>query len=419
MMHRPLSIISFSIICTLITSVSAQAEEPYWNQFRGPHADGASATAKPPIQFGDKENVLWKTPIHGKGWSSPVVWDQQIWLTTAPADGTELFAVCVNLNSGQIEHDLRVFEVANPEFCHPTNSYASCTPVVEEGRVFVTFGSYGTACLDTQAGEKLWERRDLVCDHFRGPASSPILHGDLLIIQFDGVDVQYVVALDKHTGQTVWKSHRDIDFDTDDGDFKKAYATPTVIRVGEQEQLVCPSAMETIVYEPRTGKEIWRVHHGGMNTSARPIFQHGLVFISAGQGNSSLIAVLPSGSGDDATPRIVWNTGKGVPDRSSLIVVNGELYMVSDGGVASFLSASSGERIWSKRLGGEFWASPVFADGRIYCSNKDGIVFVLKAGPEFEILAENYFPAGFNASPAFAGDTLILRSFTHLYRIGR
>ena len=132
-MHRPLSIISFSIICTLITSASVQAEKPYWNQFRGPHADGASATAKPPIQFGDKENVLWKTPIHGKGWSSPVVWDQQIWLTTAPADGTELFAVCVNLNSGQIEHDLRVFEVADPEFCHPTNSYASCTPVVEGG----------------------------------------------------------------------------------------------------------------------------------------------------------------------------------------------------------------------------------------------------------------------------------------------
>ena len=194
-MSRQFYFILFSSICALIATASARAEEPYWNQFRGPHADGASATARPPIEFDDEKNVLWKTPIHGKGWSSPVVWEQQIWLTTAPVDGTELFAVCVNLNSGQIEHDLRVFEVADPNFCHPTNSYASCTPVVEAGRVYVHFGSYGTACLDTRTGKKLWERRDLECDHFRGPGSSPILHGDLLIIQFDGVDVQYVVAL--------------------------------------------------------------------------------------------------------------------------------------------------------------------------------------------------------------------------------
>ena len=418
-MGRPLSIISSCSICVLLASASALAEEPYWNQFRGPHADGASTTAKPPIEFGDENNVLWKTPIHGKGWSSPVVWDQQIWLTTALVDGTKLFALCIDLDSGQIEHDLRVFKVAEPEFCHPTNSYASCTPVVEEGRVYVHFGSYGTACLDTQTGEKLWERRDLECDHFRGPASSPILHGDLLIIQFDGVDLQYVVALDKQTGQNVWKTDRDIDYGTDEGDYKKAFATPTVIRVGEQEQLVCPAAVETIVYNPQTGEEVWRVLHGGMNASGRSIYKNGLLFISAGQGNTSLIAVLPPGSGYDTAPRIVWSTGKVVPDRSSLIVVNDELYMVSDSGVASFLSARSGQRFWSKRLGGQFWASPVFADGRIYCSNKEGTVFVLKAGPEFEILAENHFPVGFNASPALAGDTLILRSFTHLYCIGR
>ncbi len=418
-MSRQFFNILVSSICALIATTSARAEEPYWNQFRGPHADGARATARPPIEFDDEKNVLWKTPIHGKGWSSPVVWEQQIWLTTAPEDGTELFAVCVNLNSGQIEHDLRVFEVADPGFCHPSNSYASCTPVVEEGRVYVHFGTYGTACLDTRTGKTLWERRDLECDHFRGPGSSPILHGDLLFIQFDGIDLQYVVALNKHTGKTVWKTYRDIDYGTDDGDFKKAYATPIVIRVGEQEQLVCPAAVETIVYQPQTGKEIWRILHGGMNAAARPIYKNGLVFLSAGDGDTNLIAVLPPGNGDDRLPRVVWSTGKVVPERSSQIVVDDNLYMVSDGGVASLLSASSGQRFWSKRLVGEFWASPVFADGRIYCSNKEGTVFVLKAGPEYELLAKNQFPAGFNASPAFAGDTLILRSFTHLYRIGQ
>lgn len=417
-MPQPFSMILFSSICALIASESARAEQPYWNQYRGPHADGASGTAKPPIEFDDEKSVLWKTPIHGKGWSSPVVWDEQIWLTTAPEDGTELFALCIDLNTGQVEHDLRVFEVAGPDFCHPTNSYASCTPVVEEGRVYVHFGTYGTACLDARTGEKLWERRDLHCDHFRGPASSPILHGDLLIVQFDGIDLQFVVALDKHTGKTVWKTDRDIDYGTDVGDFKKGYGTPTVIRVGDEEQLVCPSAVETIVYDPRSGKEVWRVRHGGMNAAARPIYKNGLVFISAGDGDTSLIAVSPP-EGDGSSPHIVWSTGNVVPERSSQIVVGNDLYMVSDGGVASLLSASSGEKVWSKRLGGEFWASPVLADGRIYFSSKEGRVFVLKAGPEFEILAENQFPAGFNASPAFAGDTLILRSFTHLYRVGQ
>ena len=156
-----------------------------------------------------------------------------------------------------------------------------------------------------------------------------------------------------------------------------------------------------------------------MNAAARPIYKNGLVFISAGQGDTSLIAVRPPAGGDEGSPHIVWSTSKVVPARSSQIVVGDDLYMISDGGVATLLSASSGETIWSKRLSGEFWASPVFADGRVYYANKEGSVLVLRAGPEFEVLAENQFPAGFNASPAFAGDSLILRSFTHLYRIGQ
>ena len=418
MMQPRLSFVSLLLSCALSTSTALMAQEPYWNQFRGPHGDGTSLVADPPIEFGEKKNVMWKTPIHGKGWSSPVVWDQQVWMTTATEDGKQLYAVCVNLQSGSIDHDILVFEVPEPEFCHATNSYASCTPVAEEDRVFVHFGTYGTACLDNETGEKLWERRDLHCDHFRGPASSPIVLGDRLYIHFDGIDVQYVVALDKYTGKTLWKTDRDIDYGTDDGDWKKAYGTPAVITVGDQQQIVCPAASETITYHPETGKELWRVVHGGMNASARPIFQYGLVYINAGQGDRSLVAVKPPDGAENVEPRIVWETGKTVPNRASVIVSQGALFMISDSGVATCLAARSGQTFWTRRLGGEFWSSPVHAGGRIYSCNKEGTVFVIKAEPVFEVLAENHFPAGFNASPAIAGDSLILRSFTHLYRIG-
>lgn len=402
---------------SLLGTPSSQAETQSWNRFRGPAGKGSQHDANPPQEFGENFNVLWKTPIHGKGWSSPVVWGNQVWLTTAPEDGTKLFAVCVDLESGEIVHDLLVFEVQDPPFCHPANSYASCTPFVEEGRVYVHFGSAGTACLDSQTGEVLWERRDLPCDHFRGPASSPIVVDDKLVVHFDGVDVQYVIALNKHSGENIWKTDRDIDYGTTEGDYKKAYGTPAIIEVEGQKQLVCPAAVETIAYNPADGKEIWRVRHGGMNASAVPVHEYGLVFINAGQGDTSLVALRPPAVvGQEA--KIVWSTGRSVPHRSSLIVTGGAVYMFSDNGVASCLSARGGQKFWTERLGGEFWSSPVLAGRTIYCANKQGEVYVLRAGPELNVLAKNTFPDGFNATPAIVGDTLLLRSFTALYRIG-
>lgn len=409
----------FCSVAFHVGSTLSEATEPDWNQFRGPRGDGRSESADPPVEFGDDLNVVWKTPIHGKGWSSPVVWQDQVWITTAPEDGTKLYAICLSLATGRIVHDRLVFEVAEPEFCHPTNSYASCTPVVEEGRLYVHFGTYGTACLDTQSGQRLWQRRDLHCDHFRGPASSPVVHGDLLFLQFDGIDVQFVITLDKRTGETVWRRDRDIDYGTTEGDFKKAYGTPSVIRVENRWQLVSPTAVATIAYDPGTGRERWRVRHGGMNVAARPLYEKGLVYISAGSGNTSLIAVRPDGEGDVTRTHIVWGTGKTVPKRSSQLIIDGRFFMVSDKGVVSCLDASTGRPLWSERVPGEYWASPLYAGGRIYLFSKQGTVPVIKAGPEFELLARNQFPAGFNASPAVAGDSLILRSFTHVYRIGR
>src|SRR5207245_690583 len=216
--------------------------EQNWPQFRGPRGAGRADDAALPVRWSETENVRWKTLIHGKGWSSPVIWADQVWLTTATPDGHALFAVGVERASGKIAFDQKVFDICTPSYCHPFNSYASPTPVIEAGRVYVHFGSAGTACLDTASGRLLWSRQDLHCDHHRGPGSSPVLYKDLLIVHFDGIDQQYVVALDKGTGKTVWKRSRDIDYQTDDGDLKKAYATPAIVELGGQAQVISPAA---------------------------------------------------------------------------------------------------------------------------------------------------------------------------------
>jgi outer membrane protein assembly factor BamB len=399
----------------LISSQLAFAEN--WPAFRGPAGDGQSAATGLPAKFGDGEHVAWKTAIHGKGWSSPVVWGQQIWMTTATEDGKKMSAVAVDLNNGKIIHDVLVFENANPRFCHPTNSYASPTPVIEEGRIYVHFGSYGTACLDSATGNMLWSRRDFECDHFRAPGGSPILFRDMLFLNFDGVDQQYVVALNKKTGKTAWRKERTIDYGTDNGDRKKAYSTPTVIEYKGRAALVSPAAVATIAYSPLTGDELWRVRHGGMNAAPRPLFANGLIYLAAGGGKTQFVAVRPGGNGDVTESHIAWSSGVGIPRRGSQLLVDNSLYMVADNGVASCRDAKSGKIIWQHRFGGDFWASPVAADGKIYFFSKQGKVFVVAASREFKQLAENEFDAGFNSSAAIVDNSLIIRNFTHLYRI--
>lgn len=406
-------------VCLLFVGQCVAQAQPYWNQFRGPQGNGQTDATGLPVEFGEKQNLTWKTPIPGKAWASPVIWENQIWLANATEDGKQLSAVCVDLKSGEVLHDVLVFEVAEPEFCHPTNSYASCTPFVEAGRVYLHYGTYGTACLDTKTGEKLWQRRDLHCDHFRGPASSPLVEGDLLYLTYDGIDIQYVVALNKHTGKTVWQKDRNINYGTDNPDQKKGYSTPTVIEAAGRQQLISPSAAETISYDPATGEELWRVHHGGMNAAARPLYVHGLVYITAGDGGKSLVAVRPEGRGDVTNTQIEWETGKSVPKRSSLIIVGDLLFMVSDSGTASCLDAKTGEIHWSKRLPGEYWASPLLANGLLYFFSKGGDVVVLKAAAEYEEVAESKLDSGMNASPAVSGNSLIVRTFKHLYRFDK
>lgn len=388
-----------------------------WPQFRGPGGDGMSDAKGLPLEWAEGKNVRWKTPIHGKGWSSPVIWGDKIWLTTATPDGKEMFAICVDRESGKVLHGLKMWDVESPGFCPEMNSYASCTPVIEEGRVYVHFGSYGTACLNSETGEVLWQRRDLPCDHFRAPASSPILFENLLILQFDGFDHQYVAALDKNSGEDVWRSDRKLTYEKDDGDIKKAFSTPQVIEAAGALQLISPSAAATQAFDVRTGKEIWRVQHGGMNAAARPLFFNGRVFVNSGYGGERLLAVRPDGQGDVTATHVDWKFAKSVPTRPSHLIADGLMFMVSDQGVATCLNANSGDEVWTDRLTGDYSASPICAEGRIYFCDEKGVTRVISAGPEFELLAENKLDEGCMASPAVAGKAIYLRTRTHLYRV--
>lgn len=413
------------------------AQQQNWNQFRGPNGDGTTTASDLPIEFNEKKNLRWKTPIHNKGYSSPVIWEKQIWLTTARVDGSELFTVCVDLDSGDIIHDIKVFDVENPQLEYPdVNSHASPTPIVEEGRVYVHYGTYGTACLDTTTGDILWERRNLNCDHRVRPASSPIIDGDTLFLTYDGVDVQFVAALNKMTGDTIWVEHRNVDTDFGEvlkakgithieetkkekpNDNRKSYATPTIITYQGKKQLISPAAEVTFSYDPNTGDELWRIRHEGWgwNVACRPIFAHNLVYFTIGV-EKHLLVVDPSGTGDVTDTHIVWRMRKGVPEIPSPLIVDDLVFVVNEGGVVTCVDAKTGDTIWKDRIRGKYWASPLYADGKIYFFSMDGMVSVLSAGRELKILARNKFDAEFVASGAVAGNKLILRSLTHLYCI--
>ncbi|HVX11802.1 MAG TPA: PQQ-binding-like beta-propeller repeat protein [Pirellulales bacterium] len=401
----------------LLTARCLAMESDVWPQFRGPDGQGISDAKGVPTEWSDSQNVKWKTPIHGRAWSSPVVWHDQVWLTTATPDGKQLSALKIDRATGKILLDKVVFDIPEPQFCYPFNSYASSTPAVEEGRIYVHYGSHGTACLDTDSGATIWTRQDLPCNHHRGAGSSPILFGRSLFIDFDGFDVQYVVALDKATGKTVWKHDRQIDYGTTDGDAKKAYATPTVVEVAGRPLLVSPAAGATIAYDPLSGDEIWRVQHGGMNASAPPLIGHGVIYLNTADGGFREFALRPEGTGDITETNVVWKQQQAMPVRCAPLLVGDLLFMVNEAGILSCLDAASGDLVWRHRLGGHYSASPVYADGHIYFASEDGDLPVIEAAREYRPLATNHLDDGCMASPAIAGRALFLRTKKSLYCI--
>jgi outer membrane protein assembly factor BamB len=414
-----------ALVCALILAPGTQTADN-WPQFRGPLGDGICRTTGLPLAWSETQHVKWKTPIHGKAWSSPVIWGNQVWVTTATEDGRQLFAVCVDRSSGKVLLDRKLFDNPNPEpLGNDVNSYASPTPAIEEGRVFLHFGSPGTAALDTKTFKTLWTRRDLPCRHYRGPSSSPVLYKSLLILTFDGADLQYTTALDKRTGKTIWKTDRTAtwnDLDSSgrpsmEGDNRKAHSTPILREVGGRMQLLSPGAKAAYGYDPDTGRELWKVDHTGVSCSTMPAVGHGMVYFNNGYGGPKLMAVRLGGSGNVTGTHVAWTYSRNVPSKPSPLLVGDYLYMIQDGGVATCLDAKTGAEVWKERIGGNYAASPLYAEGRIYCFSEQGNIFVFKAAPKFEKLTESKMADGFMATPAAVGHAFYVRTRTALYRV--
>lgn len=400
---------------------ASSAGDGFWPQFRGPNGDGhAAVTAHPPKTWSETENVRWKIPIPGKAWSSPVSWGNTIWLTTASEDGLSMSALAIDRITGTIRWNKEVFsnDATQPDF-HVFNSYGSPTPVLDKDRIYVSFGAYGTAALNRDTGEIIWQRRDLRCNHFRGPGSSPILYRNLLIVHMDGFDQQYVIALDRKSGETVWRKDRELEYGTDDGDIKKAFSTPLLIELSsgnansKEVQLISTTSKGVLAYSPEDGKEIWRVRYDEFSSTARPVFDGKQVFISTGFGKAKLLAINPFGKGDVTSSHIAWDSSRAIGSKPSPICDNGSLYLLDDRGVLSSVNATTGQAQWQQRLGGDFSGSPILADGKIYCFDEQGKGHVYTTdGTE---VAVNSLEAGCLASPIAIGNDLIVRTRTSLY----
>ena len=403
-----------ALICLSGSSVWAVEN---WPQFRGPGGDGIVEGQPLPVNWSESKNVKWKTPIHDRGHSSPVIWGNRIWLTTATEDGHSLFVIGVDRDSGKILHNKKIFEISEPQFSNRLNSYASPTPVVEEGRVYVHFGTYGTACLDSKTGTVIWQRTDINCDHMMGPGSSPFLFEDKLIFHVDGGDTQFIIALNKEDGTTAWKTPRSAELTDYDADYRKAYSTALVVEVNGHQELISPGAQAVYGYNPHTGKELWKVRYKGFSNVARPVVYQGTAFINTGYNKAQLWAVKLGGRGDVTKTHVGWKQMKYIGQRPSPLIVDGLIYLVTDIGMVSCLDSQNGEAVWTERLRGNFSASPVLANGRIYFSSQEGITTVIKPARSYTHVATNRLDEGMMASLAVAGRSLYLRTDSHLYRI--
>lgn len=414
------------LVATLATTLKADSP---WPMFRGPEGNGFTTSRNLPLSWSETNNVQWKTEIPQRGWSTPVLAAGRIWLTSATPEGTEFYLFAVDAQSGKIVISNNLFSCAAPEpLGNNVNCYAAPSPATDGKRVYVSFGSYGTAAINASNGKLLWQRTDLPCRHFRGPGSSVFLHSKNIILTFDGVDQQYLTALDTATGKTVWRTDRDIEWkDLDangvpynEGDFRKGFTTPIVIKFNGSEQLISPASNAIFSYDPATGKELWRVSNTQHTPVVCPLFDGEKVYAVTGHGGAAMLAISPDGSGDVSKTHVHWRiSGKDVPDTPSPVVLNGYLYMLSDHGALSCINTTTGEIAWRQMLGGAYIASPIHDGERIFFFGASGKSTVIKAGPTFEKLAESRMRGGFMASPLVDGNSLILRTKTHLYRISQ
>jgi outer membrane protein assembly factor BamB len=403
----------------LVWGVCLFSQAVNWPDFRGPTGQGWALEAKDlPIQWSESEGVRWKTPIAGKGWSTPVLADGQAWMTTATRDGGSLRAVAVDLETGAIKHDIELFTPAEPVHLNAKNSHASPSPVFDGQNLYFSFGTMGTACVEASSGRVVWKNNVVQIDHKEGPGSSPILWRELLILNADGIDEQYVVALDRKTGQIVWRQDRPKPIHRD-FDQRKAYSTPLVIEANGRSELVSTGAMQVLGYDPSSGAALWRVKYDGFSNVPRPLFGNGLIYICTGYMKPQLWAIKPGGSGDVTATHVVWKFERQVPANPSPILIDQQIYMVNNTGVLTCIDALSGKLRWVERMGGNFSASPLYAAGKIYFASEEGVTTVIEPGEKYQLLAKNELGGAHMASPVPLEKGLLLRTDSALYRIGK
>jgi len=385
-----------------------------WTEFRGPSHQGHSDARHVPLKWSATENVQWRTRIPGKGWSSPVTRGNRIFLTTAVTDGSQvsLRVLALDAASGKIAWETPALDAPAVRH-HDKNSHASATPVIEDDRLYTHFGHYGTVCLDLD-GKVLWRQTGLAYSPVHGNGGSPAIADDALIFNCDGASDPFIAALDKRTGKVLWKVPRQT---TAKRTF--SFSTPLVIEVSGRKQVITPGSGVVSALDPKNGREIWRVRYGeGYSVVPRPVFGHGLVFLSSGYERAIIHAIRPDGQGDVTDTHVAWTQERGAPKSPSMLLVGDELYAVADNGVAICVDARTGRIHWQERVGGNYSASPVFAGGRIYMQNETGTGFVLAPGKEFRVLAENPLGERTLASYAVLEGALLIRTEQHLYRIG-
>ncbi len=428
----------------LLLSVSGAIAQPattplFWPDKNGPGHDNvvpAEEAKRIPLTWDEAkgENIVWKTPLENEGHSSAVIGGDLIWFTSATEDGKKQFVYCLDRHTGKVLHHKLIFENPEPEeLGNPINNYAAPSPVLEEDAVYVHFGTYGTARLDPLTAEVVWQRRDINARHYRGPGSSPLLYKDLLVLTFDGIDRQFVTALNKKTGETVWHTARTTDYGdldaqghpTRDGDMRKAYHTPSVFTIGGRDHLVSVGSRAAFGYDPLTGKELWTVRHGGFNAALRVLRYDDVLLINTGSERSQMLGIRIDDkmSGDITESHILWTRDKRNGSEASPVIVNGILFQITRGGVVSATEAKTGKDLWEDRFTGQHLAAGIAAGDCIYYGSDRGLVNVIRAADKFELLATNALEggadAGITGGLSVADGALFIRTKTHFYKIAQ
>ncbi len=412
----------------LLLSGNIQSQDLNWTHFRGSNLDGISVTNNIPLKW-DASSTKWKTETRGKGYSSPVIWGNQVWVTTASEDGKDLSALCLDFKTGNIIYDIKVFSPETVISKHSINTYASPTPCIEEGFVYVHYGSLGTACLKTTDGSVVWKRTDLKCNHVQGPGSSPILYKNLLILHYEGTDVRYIIALDKSTGKTVWKTDRpDKPYEPLPEIGRKAYITPILINVKGRDLLISNGSAVCCAYDPLTGEEVWQVTGGAESTVPMVVSENGILYFYTGfmvdeeaPNYTEILAVNPDGKGDITSTNILWKKRDNQNQTQILtpVIKDGYIYTVNTKNFMMCIDAKTGAEVWSERQKAPFHASPVSVDGIIWFYSTKGEVLAVKEGGKYEVIARNQMDSGIWATPAFLRNSVILRTEKYIYRIGK